>query len=259
MKAKDIFSRLLEGAIEIIDHTCDGLITGDENMVVTKAATCFKLTAEVLEKAVESGIEMIVTHEPTFSRGDEIENFNTTDLKKWEMLKNSKIVLYRLHDHAHHRERDYIHEGFIKELGLGIKYKHNRESLGVCRYELSQPTTTRELCGRIKEKLGMEAVKVVGETDCQVTSVTLGLGSVGLPQIEVLHNPGSDVFITGEVGEVCTCEYIRDACYFGDNKAVIILGHYGAEFAGMKFLAEEMNETLVPTEYIDSGEVFRYI
>ena len=43
LKAKEIFSFLLKGAIEIIDPTCDGLIAGDENREVAKVATCLNL------------------------------------------------------------------------------------------------------------------------------------------------------------------------------------------------------------------------
>lgn len=90
-------------------------------------------------------------------------------------------------------------------------------------------------------------------------SVCLGLGSVGFEQINKLIDPGCDLFITGEVGEICIDEYIRDACFFGEKKAIIILGHYSSEYAGMRYLAEKINETIAPAVYLDSGEVYRRI
>ena len=65
-----------------------------------------------------------------------------------------------------------------------------------------------------------------------------------------------ELFITGEVGEVCALEYVRDACYFGEKKAVILFGHFSAEYAGMHFLAEQLNSTLLPTVYLHSSEVY---
>ena len=65
------------------------------------------------------------------------------------------------------------------------------------------------------------------------------------------------MFITGEVGEVCICEYIRDAEYYGENKSVMLLGHFGSEFAGMRYLAEKLNETLIPTQFFEFGEVYQ--
>ena len=67
------------------------------------------------------------------------------------------------------------------------------------------------------------------------------------------------MFITGEVGEVCTLEYVRDACYFGEKKAVILFRHFSAEYAGMRFLAQCLNDTIAPTVYLHSGEVYSRI
>lgn len=256
MTAKEIYDHFIEQANKKWTETCDGLIAGDENKVVRKVGVCFKLTAEVIEKAVRSGIDMIITHEPTFSHGDDRKNAAKFDLKKWEMLDQSGLVVYRLHDHAHDTEPDYIHAGFIRALNLKIAHQYDRESLGVCRYELEEPTTTRKLAALIKEKLGVEFVRIVGKKDSPVKTICLGLGEVGFDQINCLIEPGCDVFITGEVGEVCVCEYIRDACYFGENKSILLLGHCSSEYAGMRLLAEELKRTMIDAEYIHCGEVY---
>ena len=156
MKAKDIFKYLLDKAIGPWDNTCDKLIAGDPEKEVYKLATCFKLTAEVVAVAEKKGIDMIITHEPTFSVSDRRVDANAIDLKKWDMLDKSDITVYRFHDHAHHSEPDYIHEGFIRALDLKIKKSFERESLGVCRYELDEDVTTKELAQRIKDVLGIE-------------------------------------------------------------------------------------------------------
>lgn len=256
MKAKEIYEYLLDNSIERWEKTCDGLIAGDENKEVHKIGTCFKLTARVIDDAAKQGIDMIITHEPTFSQGDVREDAVGIDLKKWELLDNSGLVVYRFHDHAHNTEPDYIHAGFIRALGLDIKRKYERESLGICRYELDGSMTVRALARLIEEKMGAEFVRVVGELDIPVNTLCLGLGSVGFKQINYLIDPGCDLFVTGEVGEVKVCEYVRDACFFGEKKAVILFGHYSAEYEGMRLLAEELNEKLLPTEYFDSGEVY---
>lgn len=259
MKAKDIFSFLLSGAEELLSPTCDGLIAGDENKEVKKIGTCFKLTAELIQKAADGGVDMIITHEPTFLNGDNRENAVGYDICKWELLDKSGITLYRFHDHAHHRARDYIHEGFIRALDLKIKRRFQRESLGVCRYELDEDITVKQFAERIRGVLGVEFVRIVGKDDHLAKTVCLGLGGVGYAQLHKMFEPGADLFITGETGEVCVAEYIRDACFFGENKAVIILGHYSSEYAGMRLLAEELNETFGNTVFLDSKEVYHGI
>ena len=60
-------------------------------------------------------------------------------------------------------------------------------------------------------------------------------------------------------GEVCAAENLRDACFFGIHKAMLIFGHYGSEYAGMRYLAEKLNKTLVNTVFLDGGEVFHIV
>ena len=62
-----------------------------------------------------------------------------------------------------------------------------------------------------------------------------------------------------KVDEVFSDEYIRDAAFFGKNKSILLLGHYGAEFSGMRLLAKDLNETAAPTVFLDGGEVYRFL
>ncbi len=259
MKAKEIFDILINGAYEKWDQTCDKLIAGDPDKEVKKAATCFKLTPPLIDSAIEQGIDLIITHEPTFSQGDIRENAVGFDIKKWELLDKSGITLYRFHDHAHNTDPDYIHEGFIRSVGLKIKRKIDRISLGVCRYELENAITVKELADGIRDKLNIEFVRIIGTSNQPVKTVGLGLGGVGFNQINVLFDPGCDVFITGESNEVVTEEYVRDACCFGAEKTLFMLGHYGSEYAGMRYLAEKMTETILPTVFLEGGEVYHGI
>lgn len=259
MTAKQIFEKLLSESIDIWEITCDKLIAGDPDKEVKKAATCFKLTAEVLDKAISMGVDMIITHEPTFASTDNREDATFCDVKKWEILDKSGITVYRFHDHAHNTEPDYIHRGFIEALGLDISKKHPRESLGITRYELAEPKSPKEIARLISEKLGAQFVRIVGNADEKIGCVCLGLGSVGIKQINYLFDPGCDLFITGEVGEVKVCEMVRDANYYGMKKSIILFGHYSAEYAGMRVLAHELDRRIVPCVYIDSGEVYEGI
>ena len=128
--------------------------------------------------------------------------------------------------------------------------------MGVCRYELENAITVRQIAKLAEEELGIDFVRVVGDADTPVKTMCLGLGAVGMKQINVLFDPGCDLFITGEVGEVCIAEYVRDACFFGEKKALIILGHCSSEYAGMRFLAQTLKGELIPTQYLHCGEVY---
>jgi putative NIF3 family GTP cyclohydrolase 1 type 2 len=214
------------------------------------------LTASLIPLAQEQNVDMIITHEGLFSTWNFCgEKNNRIDKLKQKVLEESEISVYRFHDHAH-REPDYIHTGFFSALDLKIKKKFPRESLGVCRYELDEAITTRQLAERIKCSLGIDVVRVVGKSDYPVQTICLCLGSSNLQRVETLYDPGCDLFITGEVDEVNVAANVYDACFFGENKSMLILGHYGSEHAGMKLLAEKLNKTLIDTIFLDGGEVF---
>ncbi len=256
MKAKEIFQHLLDHSLGIYEQTCDGWIAGDPEKEVKKIGTCFKLTAELIAKAKAENIDMIITHELTFARGDDRDTAERIDRKKWELLDGSGLVVYRFHDHAHHSEPNYIHAGLIKAIGLNIAHQYPREQLGICRYVLEEELSIAEIATLIQEKLGAEFVRVVGDASIPVKTVCLGLGGVTFTQINQLVEQECDLLISGEVGEICALEYVRDACYFGEKKAVILIGHFSAESMGMRLLAEYLNENLIPTVYLHSGEVY---
>ena len=236
MKAKELYESLFEGVVSVMDPTCDGLIEGDENAEIKKVGTCFKLTAPLIDKAVAEGINVIITHEPA-----------------------SGITLYRYHDHAHHREDDIIHAGFISSLGLNIVKKYPMEGLGVRRYEFEEKLTPRTLAKLIREKLNVDCIRIVGDCDIELKTVYLGLGGVGMPQIDKLFNPGGDIFITGESNEVCVEECVRDACYYGEKRAIMLLGHYSSEYAGMRLLAEKLNGKGIDAVFLEGGEVYKSV
>lgn len=255
MTAKEIFDSLVNAADEVLEHTCDEICIGDENKTVRKACTCFKLTAKVADMAIAAGVDMIVTHEPIFSRMCE----SPTELEKFNRLNDAGIAVYRFHDHAHLTTPDYIHEGFLRDTGIKVAKRYPRECLGVSRYELDQPIKLVELAKKIGKSLNLEYMRVVGKKDITVKTVILGLGAIGFDQFEYLNEPGGDLMITGCAEEVMDCEYVRDMAYYGAEKAALFLGHYGAEFAGMRYLAEKMSEKYVTTEYFDCGDVLELV
>ena len=259
MKATELYESLFEGVVSVMDPTCDGLIEGDENAEIKKVGTCFKLTAPLIDKAVAEGINVIITHEPTFARGDRVDEFYGIDKIKHDKLVASGITLYRYHDHAHHREDDLIHAGFISALGLNVVKKYPIESLGVRRYEFEEKLTPRTLAKLVHERLNVDCIRIVGDCDIELKTVCLGLGGVGMAQIDKLFDPGSDIFVTGEVGEVCVDEYVRDACYFGEKRAIIVLGHYSSEYAGMKLLAEKLTGKGIDSAFLEGGEVYKSV
>ena len=171
----------------------------------------------------------------------------------------SGLTVYRYHAHAHDREPDYIHAGFLDALGLKICRSFPLESFAVRRYELAQPTTAKEFSLRVKEKLNLEGVRLVGDPNTPVKTICLALGWLSVRAARSFLETDSEIFVTGEMDEAFSDACIRDASYLGYKKSILLLGHYGAEYAGMRLLAKDLNETVAPTVFLESGEVYRFL
>ena len=108
MKAFEIYNHLIQSSLKIWqEDTCDGLIVGDPNNEVRKIATCFKLTMALVDRAVAEGVDMVITHEPTFSREDPCTEYKyKLDKQRLQKLQESGLTVDRYHDQAHDREPD---------------------------------------------------------------------------------------------------------------------------------------------------------
>ncbi len=255
MKAKEIYSMLIKG-IPQNAGTCDGILMGDGEREVRRIATCHKLTFDVLSAASATGTDMILTHEPPFANGNSPAEDLTPDAEKARRIAESGIAVYRFHDNAHNFKPDLIHHGFIRATGLQIKQCTERISLGVCRYLLEEPVCVDDIAEKCRCSLGASHPRLVGVAGMKTDSVILALGGIGIAQIDLLRKPGNDFIITGEVNEVCYLEYVRDICRLYGEKAVLLLGHYTAEYRGMHSLADILRENGFDAFAIDSGEVW---
>lgn len=257
------------------DQTCDRLISGRYDMEVSKIATTFMATVDVIKKAAELGVNLIITHEPTWFTGmDSVEWVEKDPVyqKKLRLLEENNIAVFRCHDHMHAAEEDGIYAGFDAELDWA-KYRlpkienaeNPMEKTGVI-YEIPE-TTTGDLAAFFKEKLDMDVIQIVGDPGSTVrrAGVFVGGGSLGfgvesLP-MEMMHKHSLDTAVCGDITEWTLSAYIRDAAMLGMNKSMIVLGHERSEEAGMKYMAEWMKSVAGDTEviFIDAKEPFQYL
>ena len=255
MTANEVYEMLLEGVTRL-DPTSDGIISGDGEREVRRVVTCHKLTFELLDRAVDACADMIVTHEPPFVDGNYPCAHIPVDVEKARRIAESTIPVCRFHDHAHAAEFDYIHEAFIRATALPVASRQERIQLGVCRYALSEPITARTLAEKCRAALGATHPRAAGDADHETRSVVLALGGIGYHQIKLLANDGVDLIVTGELNEVLELEHVKDIRYLYGEKAVLLLGHYTAEYLGMRLVAERLRERGLDAIALDSGEVW---
>ncbi|MBO5212970.1 MAG: Nif3-like dinuclear metal center hexameric protein [Clostridia bacterium] len=257
MKAKELIEELNKGGFAP-EITCDTVKSGDPETELKKVAVTMFATVDTVRRAKEWGADMIVVHEPTYY--DHMENIipSIVEERKKALIEESGIVIYRYHDHMHHRAKDQITEGELYYLGLDGEFEVTPYSASYI-FNAKSPISALELAKRMEDELGIAHVRIAGERNKKSSCIATCFGTPG-GVYELLRDEKVEIVLTGEVCEWKLAEYARDAAALGINKSLIVMGHIGSERDGMRLLAKRMQEkyTDFETKYIECGEVYTY-
>ncbi|MBR6442534.1 MAG: Nif3-like dinuclear metal center hexameric protein [Clostridia bacterium] len=277
MKVRDVIAKVIGGTGLTpmpVNRTCDRLIAGSPDQEVTCIGSTFMATVDVIRRAIDAGVDMIITHEPTwFTGGDETEwaEDDPVWLAKKELIDRSGIAIWRFHDHMHMCREDGIFRGFDLETGWR-EYRMKQEpgdgsvlkgiSFDGC-YRIP-PTTLKGLADFLQKTFRMTDMRYIGNPDMRVERVgvlpgggSLGLGVEYMP-MQLMNRRNLDVIICGDLTEWTLPAYVRDASQMGMNKGIVVLGHERSEEPGMKFLGDWMSCFLpeIPVLFLDAEEPF---
>jgi putative NIF3 family GTP cyclohydrolase 1 type 2 len=240
--------------------TVDTFKAGNPDAPVTGIAVTMMATLDVLKRAAASGNNLIITHEPTFfnhlDKPDDLaEGENDPVLaEKRAFIEKHGLIIWRFHDHWHARKPDGIQAGMVHALGWEKFQDPANEHL----FTLPR-TTLAELVAAIRVRLGIRAMRVVGDSGMEVTRVAMSPGAAGFGrETRTLEMKDVEVLVVGETREWETVEYVADAVSEGKHKALIILGHIPSEQAGMEECARWLKGfiTEVPVNFVPSLEPF---
>ena len=208
---------------------------------VTGIATTFLDTMDVLREANRRGLNLVITHEPTFYNHPDDTTFFKDDpiyLEKRAFIEQHHMVVFRLHDEIHDVQPDHIALGLIEALGWQNYIKDSDPFFATI-----PPTTLGALAVYLQKTLHAPTIRVVGDPKLAITHVALRPGASGLQkQVTALNEKETEVLIAGEASEWETVEYVRDASAQGRHTGLILLGHEVSEESGM----EKCNSDLKP-------------
>jgi putative NIF3 family GTP cyclohydrolase 1 type 2 len=261
LTARQVIEKIkLQIGAPVDPNTVDTFKAGDPETPVTGIATTFLDTYDVLQEAVASGANLIITHEPTFYNHLDETGFLKGDPvfeQKMAYIREHHLVIWRFHDQWHWRKPDGIIEGFTQALGWE-KYRRPYEQNAFTL----PPTTVRQLAADLQAKLNSRSIRIVGDPLLRVTNVAYLPGASGeAKEIKQLERDDVQVLVAGEAREWETVEYARDAAAEGRQKALILLGHEVSEEAGMEYCARWLR-SLFPTlrvTFIPAGEPFQAV
>lgn len=220
--------------------TVDTFKLGDPATPVTGVATCWQATFEVLRKAADRKLNLVITHEPTFwNHLDDTKAVQEDPIyrAKREFAEQHRMVLWRFHDHWHQVKPDPIFVALARQLGW------ERTGAGFNAPFVLPRTTLGAAARQVQEKLGTRSVRIVGDPQqpisrVGVTAHTLSSCLSALKQ--------ADAVLMGEPREFDTFEYFRDARALGLPRGIIGISHDRLEEWGMRAPCADWVRSFVP-------------
>ena len=229
---------------------------GNPDSQVKGIATTVMVTFDVLKRANEAGLNMVIAHEDTFwNDRDDTKDLTSNPLYKMktEYVAKNDMIVWRIHDHMHSMKPDYTVVGSLRSVGI----EGGENAVMTPRVFTIPETTLGEFASKIKKSTGSRAFRCVGNPQAKVSKILLGPG-YATPRMSA----DVDVVIGGEQqeadGALDNVEYVADAASLGMSKGLIMLGHVISEQPGMEDLAKWMSTFVkgIPIRFVPAAEPF---
>ncbi len=203
-----------------------GLLAGRRTKRVEHILLALDATDEVVEEAIEKGVDMIVTHHPLIFKP--LKRITTDDFlgKRLVTMLQKDICYYAMHT-------NFDVKGMADAAALKLKLTDTKALMvadvsedgsdGIGRIGTLQQKLTLEQCAKyVKEAFHIEYVNVYGDLDTMVEHVAICPGS-GKSAVKDALAKGADVLVTGDV------DHHMGIDLKAQGVCVIDAGHYGIE------------------------------
>ncbi len=236
MKIKDIYDYL--DAIAPFKTAAEwdncGLAIGSLESDITKAVIALDVTADVIDTAVNSGAQLVITHHPLlFSPVAQIE----ADSLVYKSVKSGLTFI------SSHTCLDKavggVNDCLARKVGItDLKQSQIDEFLKIGEID---PCTPEEFALKVKNALGGK----ISFTDSNSTIKTVALCSGGGGDlIDAAHLEGADALLTGEAKHH---EFLQ-ANHFGTD--LFVAGHYETEVIVCESLCDVLSQKFPGIEFI---------
>ncbi len=285
MKNREVIEKILAYHPHLPGYQgCDEFKAGDPGEECTGVVSALVPTVEVIRKTIELGCNLIVTHEPIYYQTPDFAEWkgdfpNQVQMEKEKLLRENHITVWRNHDHIHAHQPDGIFTGVLKYLDWERYYVPGQG--GIFNYVVELPeTTVAEVGLHLKEKLGLNGLRYMGNPEDKLKKVALvghlfpncfypdGVDENGFYKdlsmdiMRMMEEEGVDAIIPGEIIEWTVLAYIRDGIAQGRTRACFNVGHFHLEELGMKYARDWLEELVkgeIPVHYVPTGDAFAYL
>ncbi|MCR4842126.1 MAG: Nif3-like dinuclear metal center hexameric protein [Eubacterium sp.] len=216
-----------------------GLQVGNPRREVSVVYLALDATPEVVEDAIDKGAHMLITHHPLIFGG--IRKVNTDDSVGRRVLA---LAENRISYMAMHTNYDVMGMADRAADILGIEdacvffptaVDEDGRTQGIGRVGmLPEPMSLGDLAQLVKERFGIDSVRIFGDPDAGIRSAAISPGS-GKSMVETALTDGADVLITGDIDHHTGIDAVAEGL------CIIDAGHYGLEHIFIDEVAEFLN------------------
>lgn len=225
MKAIEVASALEEIAPVTLQESWDnsGFIIGNPSKEVNSAILGLDCTPEIIEEAIETGADMIITHHPLIFKGiKSITGKTILDRMLVKLIKND-IIVYSAHtnidkviggvsgamaDKLDLTNRQILLKSEIGDTGFGI--------IG----NLKEAITCQEFISLVKETFNLKLIRTSKLLPGKISKVAVCGGS-GASMIEAATSQGAQIYISGDISyHYFLCE---------NDFMIMDIGHFESE------------------------------
>ncbi len=269
----------------------DGFKTGKPETGARGIATTAMATMDVLRRASKAGLNLIVTHEPTFfgsrdgaaapafpgrggrgpaagaagrgpaagaaGRGPAAPAAppepDPVQTAKQEFIDKNGLVIFRLHDHWRARKENDMATGLAESLGWAA----HRVPGEVPLYDIPGATLA-DTVAAIRKKLSLRGgLRAVGDQKARIRRVMLYPGQLP-PEMMLKYFDRVDLLLTGEVREWESVPYAVDMNAAGEKRSLVTIGRVASEDPGMRACAAWLKTVVkeLPIKWISAGDPY---
>ncbi len=217
-----------------------GLLCGSASNKVDKALLALDMSESVLDAALETGAQLIITHHPILFSGRK-----TLCEDDWEGRMLCRMVRNRLSLIAAHTNYDMavggVSDPLAKALGLSNVRADESDSQSPIRIGDIEPVSLTAFTKTVSEKLG-DVVRVYGRGDSLIKRVAV-CGGAGGEYAHLALKMGADAYVTGEM------RYHDSIDLAAQGMATLHAGHDATERIAIKPLAEGLQKRADELQY----------
>lgn len=231
---KDIISYIEK--IAPVSLACEwdnpGLLIGSTENEVKNVVICLDVTREVVDFAVKSNADLILSHHPFIFKGIKKINTNETKGELIEKLIKNDICVY-----AAHTNFDFAQNGLNNILAKKIDLHYanslfmpgNKECTVGKIGELFNPVKFSDFIKHVKEQLNLSNLRVVGDMDKVIKNVAVFCGAFDEKLLDLVVKR-ADCIVTGDLKHHIALDMqqeglnVIDASHFGTEH--IFVAHF---------------------------------